>query len=271
MTSPPGTLSLKECAERLGVHYMTAYRYVRLGRLPASKVGAEWRVRESDLESLLATAAHPIERGGADWSARLEDRLLAGDETGAWAVVEAALASGVAPIGIHIDLLAPALARIGDGWHRGVISVAEEHRATSVATKVVGRLGNRFARRGRRRGRVVVGTPPGERHALGVAVVADLLRGAGWDVVELGADMPSDEFVIAVEKAAPVSAVAVSIGHPDSIAPARQMVAMIRAAVVVPVVVGGAAVDSAAAAAIGADAWASDGRAAIEAVAAVTA
>ncbi len=271
MTSAPGTLSLKECAERLGVHYMTAYRYVRLGRLPASKVGAEWRVRESDLESLLAAAAHPIERGGADWSARLEDRLLAGDESGAWALVEAALASGVTPTGIHIDVLSPALVRIGDGWHRGVVSIAEEHRATSVAMKLVGRLGNRFARRGQRRGRVVIGTPHGERHALGVAIVADLLRGVGWDVVELGVDLPGDEFVTAVEKAAPVTVVAIGIGHVDSVAPGRELAASVRAAVVVPVVVGGAAIDSTVAAAIGADGWASDGRAAVEAVAALTA
>ncbi len=270
MTSPPGTLSLKECAERLGVHYMTAYRYVRLGRLSATKVGAEWRVRESDLESLLAAAAHPIERGGVDWSARFEDRLLAGDESGTWAVAEAALASGVTPAGIHIDVLSPALARIGEGWHRGVVSIAEEHRATGVATKIVGRLGNRFARRGSRRGRIVIGTPPGERHALGVSVVADLLRGAGWEVVDLGVDMPADDFVTAVEKSAPVSAVAVSVGHPDRIIPARDLVTTLRAAVVVPIVVGGAAIDAAAASIIGADGWASDGRAAVEAVAALT-
>ena len=34
-------LTLHEAAELLGVHYMTAYRYVRLGVLPAVKVGAK--------------------------------------------------------------------------------------------------------------------------------------------------------------------------------------------------------------------------------------
>ena len=50
---PPdaGTLSLRECAERLGVHYMTAYRYVRTGMLAAVKQGTEWRVASEDLES----------------------------------------------------------------------------------------------------------------------------------------------------------------------------------------------------------------------------
>jgi excisionase family DNA binding protein len=264
-----GTLSLKECAERLGVHYMTAYRYVRLGRLPATKVGVEWRVLASDLEALLAVAAEPSSRGDVDWSARLEDRLLAGDVGGAWAVVEAALASGLDPMGIHVDLLAPALGRIGIGWSEGGISIAEEHRATAVATKIVGRLGIRFSPRGRRRGRIVIGTPPCERHSLSVAVVADLIRGAGWDVTELGVDLPIDEFVVAVEKSAPVAVVAISVGTSENLDGARDLIAALNGSIMGPVVIGGSAIDATTSAGLGADGWASDGRAAIEAIAAL--
>ena len=38
-------MTLQEVADSLGVHYMTAYRYVRQGRLPATRLGAEWRIR----------------------------------------------------------------------------------------------------------------------------------------------------------------------------------------------------------------------------------
>ncbi len=262
-----GTLSLKDCAERLGVHYMTAYRYVRLGRLRATKVGAEWRVLPSDLETLLVDAAIPEGRCPVDWSVRLEDRLLAGDEGGAWAVVEAALASGLAPTAIHVDILSQALARIGAGWYDGGVSIAEEHRATAAATKIVGRLGMRFSRRGRRRGRIVIGTPPGERHSLSVAVVADLMRGAGWEVVELGVDLPIDEFVLAVEKSVPVSVIAVSVGSSENLSAARDLITALKDSVVGPVVIGGSAIDATVSASLGADGWASDGRAAVEAVA----
>jgi MerR family transcriptional regulator, light-induced transcriptional regulator len=266
-----GTLSLKDCAERLGVHYMTAYRYIRLGRLPATKVGAEWRVLPSDLEALLADVAAPTVRGSADWSARLEDRLLAGDEGGSWSVVEAALASGVSPSDVHVDLLGPALTRIGAGWHDGQVSIAEEHRATAVATKIAGRLGPRFSPRGRRRGKVIVGAPTGERHALAVAIVADLIRAAGWEVVELGVDLPVDEFVTCVEKEAPVFAIAISMATAGGVTAGRELIDSLRQSVNVPVVVGGSAVDSTAADSLGADAWASDGRAAVEALAALVA
>lgn len=270
VTSSP-SLSLKECAERLGVHYMTAYKYVRHGKLKATKVGGEWRVSEGDLEVMLSGAAIPTPRGETDWSARLEDRLVAGDESGAWAIVETALASGLTPEEIHVDVLSPALRSIGEGWHLGEMTIAEEHRATAVAGKLVGRLGNRFARRGRRRGRIVIGTPPGERHGLGVSIVADLLRGDGWEVLDLGPDLPIDEFVAAVEKAAPVRAVAIGITNPEVLEQARNLVGSIRASTTAPIVVGGSAINAVTAAHVGADGWASDGRTAVEVVAAVTA
>src|SRR6056297_2092647 len=37
-------ISLQDAADELGVHYMTAYRYVRTGRLEAEKAGAVWQV-----------------------------------------------------------------------------------------------------------------------------------------------------------------------------------------------------------------------------------
>jgi len=43
-------LNIKQVAAELGVHYMTAYRYVRTGRLAARKVGTGWVVRAADLE-----------------------------------------------------------------------------------------------------------------------------------------------------------------------------------------------------------------------------
>lgn len=266
---PDPALSLKECAERLGVHYMTAYKYVRHGKLAAAKVGSEWRVAEADLEVMLSGAAIPTPRGETDWSARLEDRLIAGDEAGAWAVVEAALAAGMSPAEVHVEVLAHALRRVGDGWHEGTVTIAEEHRAAVVAHRLIGRLGSRFARRGRRRGRIVMGTPPGERHALGTAMVADLLRGEGWEVLDLGADLPIDEFVAAVEKATPVSAIAVGITNPANLGVGRDLVASLRASTTAPIVVGGGAINAATAAHVGADGWASDGRTAIEAVAAI--
>ena len=44
-------IEIVEVAEQLSVHYMTAYRYVRLGILPARREGRSWRILAADLEA----------------------------------------------------------------------------------------------------------------------------------------------------------------------------------------------------------------------------
>src|SRR5579884_4154223 len=168
---------------------MTAYRYVRTGRLAAEREGVQWMVDPADLARLRSRPGPAPVRGRvrAEGPAKLVSRLVAGDEAGAWAVVEAALASGVEPAALHLDILVPALRSVGAAWEEGTLSVGDEHRATAVAQRLIGRLGPRFARRGRKRGTVVVGGPAGERHGLPCAIVSDLLRGAGFEVLDMGA------------------------------------------------------------------------------------
>jgi excisionase family DNA binding protein len=260
-------LSLHEAADSLGVHYMTAYRYVRLGMLPAVKVGGSWVVTAADVDALRRAGSSPSGSGSgrrrAPWDERLAARLVAGDAGGAWSVVEAALSSGVAVDEIYLDVVAPAMRAIGDGWERGDIDVSVEHRASGIAMRLVGRLGPRFARPGRRRGTVVVGTPPGELHSLPLALFSDLVRGDGWDVTDLGADLPVESFVLAVEAATDLVAVGVSVTSAASLPSAASLLATLGAARAagrtpdVPVVAGGAAVrDLAHARELGADTWA---------------
>jgi excisionase family DNA binding protein len=274
-------ITLQEAADLLGVHYMTAYRYVRLGLLPADKVGSTWRVRRADLEQFRgasatqATAAAPGHgRRRAPWAERLEARLVAGDSRGAWGVVEAALAAGTEIDTLYLDVIAPAMASIGERWGRGELDIATEHRASGIALRLLGRLGPRFVRRGRTRGAVVLGAPAGERHFLPVSMLADLLRAAGWDVSDLGADLPAASFVQAALDTPRLVAVGVSVTSPDHLDAAVDTVAALRSALpaAVPVLVGGRGVrDAAHAAALGADAFAEDGRGAVALVEAAAA
>ena len=268
MTSPPETLGLRECAERLGVHYMTAYRYVRLGMLPAIKVGAEWRVAVSDLEAFRSAGSEPGARRDAPWADRLQARMVAGDDLGAWKVVEGALAAGHDSRSIYLDVIAPALRAVGDGWEAGALSVGDEHRAAAAAGRILGRMSSRFTWRGRRRGRVVIGTPPGERHALPATMAADMMRGAGFEVIDLGCDLPIADFAGAIAAALPVVAVGVSVTSTAALDAVPDLIAAVRAAGAGAIVIGGGAVDGARHARdLGADGYAADGTEAAEFVA----
>jgi len=260
------TLGLRDCAERLGVHYMTVYRYVRTGMLPATKVGPEWRVSADDLETFVVGADRGRgRRRRSPWDGRLRARLLAGDLVGAWRVVEGALSAGMDISDVYVDVLAPAMVSIGHGWEEGTVGIAEEHRASAIAVRIVSRLGSRLGRRGQRRGIVVVGAPPGEQHRLPVMIVADLLRGAGFDVVDLGADLPVQSFVEAAVAASP-ALIGVSVTSADVLGAAVALIEQLKSALEVPVLLGGRAVDDEAhARSLGADGYAVDGRDAVTA------
>ena len=266
----PQTLTLQEAADALGVHYMTAYRYVRLGLIEAAKVGSAWQVPRSEVDRLLVArkagdAGEAGPRGGragepAPWSQRLEARLRAGDVQGSWGVVAAALAAGVEPDEVYLELISPAMRNIGEAWAVGEIDVGVEHRASAIVMRMIGRLGPRFNRRGQSRGAVVLGAPAGDRHSLPAALFGDLVRGAGFDVVDLGADTPVAGFVSAARHAQRLVAVAVGVTTPDNEASVRALTAKLHDALpeVTVLVGGGAVADEAHARSLGADGWAPD-------------
>ena len=257
-------LTLHAAANLLGVHYMTAYRYVRLGLLPAAKMGGTWRVSRADVDKFSAGGPlSPRIEGGssrrAPWAKRLEARLLAGDARGAWGVIEAALTSGAELDEIYLSVIAPAMAAIGERWERGQLDVSLEHRATAIAMRLVGRLGPRFVRPGRTRGVVIIGAPAGEDHALPVAILADLLRQHGWDVSDLGANVPDSSFVYVALTTPDVVAVGISVTSDDFLESARSALRALRESTSVALVIGGRAIaPTAAAAEFGADLAAHD-------------
>jgi excisionase family DNA binding protein len=259
-----GDLTLQDAADALGVHYMTVYRYVRLGLLPAERRGRSWVVRHQDLDSFVAERSEPVGPGtrrSVDWTARLQRRLLAGDRVGTKNVVDAALTAGSDPVDVYVDVVAGAMRGIGAAWEAGRCDVAHEHRASVIMTQVLGVLDSRFTRRGVRRGVVVAGCAPGERHALPLRIVADVVRLSGWEVEDLGADVPVDSLVRAASEADRLVAVAVSATTAGNELAAARSVEAVRGAVSAPVLLGGGAVpDEATARRLGADGWASDAR-----------
>ncbi len=245
---PKAPLTLQEAADTLGVHYMTVYRYVRTGKLPATRVGGGWQVDPDDLARMRPASPHRGRKPGARAATakQLEARLLAGDEPGAWGVLEAALASDHSPSQVLLQLVAPALESIGERWHAGELTVADEHRASAVAVRLISRLGARFARRGPKRGSVVITTPPSEQHSAPVAIAADLLRWAGFNVIELGADTPADALAQALTGVPDLLAVAMACTTRASTTSARRVVTHLHEALPgTTVLLGGAAVTDA--------------------------
>jgi excisionase family DNA binding protein len=262
-------LNIKQVAAELSVHYMTAYRYVRTGRLPARKVGTGWVVSASDLARFVeppVSLVHSEEDTlGADWKERLRLTLVIGDEMAAWRVMEQALAAGHSPTECYTDFIVGAINDISDRSQPARKPEASEYLATATASRLVARLGARFRRPGRSRGTIVFGAPLGEHHVLPISVVADLVRLNGFNCLELGADVPSEAFAGAARDAYRLVAVGVGVTTATSLDSITTTVAAVHDVdPEIPVVLGGQAASPDATARTGVTAWASDGAHAIE-------
>jgi MerR family transcriptional regulator, light-induced transcriptional regulator len=232
-------LDLAEAARELGVHYQTAYRWVREGALRAVKVGKSYRVERRDLDRFAqrrerGTAPRPLQV--RDWDHQVE-RLYAalreGEERVANELVDRLVGGGVSPVELCDELLAPALHRIGEEWASGANTVADEHRATAICERLLARLP---ARRTRVRGTVVVAAPAGEHHALPAHMAAIALRYDGWRVHDLSTDVPSGDLAAFLQRERPALLVlSTTMPNPDATATAH------RAAdeLAIPVLIGG--------------------------------
>jgi excisionase family DNA binding protein len=193
-------VDLRGAARLLGVHYQTAYQWVREGTLPAVKVGSTYTVEEADVRRLADQRSRPLppqrKARVRSWSSQVERftaLLVEGDEPGVRLTIDRLVKGGTTPLELLEGLVAPALRSIGSAWETGALGVAEEHRATGICDRVVGHLTVRP--RGRPRGVCVVATPAGEAHGLPAAMAAVALRSDRWQVHHLGADVPVEDLV----------------------------------------------------------------------------
>jgi excisionase family DNA binding protein len=198
MAQAQRVLPLREAADFLGVHYQTAYGWVRQGLLPATKAGRRYQVNVADVHALGAQRAAGTpprpEVQVRDWQPqadRFYDAIVAGEERLAHARLER-LAAGVPFIELCERVIAPALRRIGDDWAAGDVTIAVEHRASAICERLIAPLAAR-QRRGRPRGVAVTATPPGERHGLPALMAAGTLREDHWLVQYLATDLPASE------------------------------------------------------------------------------
>jgi MerR family transcriptional regulator, light-induced transcriptional regulator len=188
-------MQLRDAADTLGVHYQTAYGWVRQGTLPARKTPRGYEVSEADVRDLIARrmagVEPPQEVRVRDWAAqadRLYTALMAGDEALARQDFDR-LAAGTPVAGLCDQVIAPALGRVGLAWAAGEVSIAEEHRATAICLRLI--AARTRQPQGRPRGTAVTTTPPGEHHGLPSLMAAACLREDRWQVHDLGPDLPT--------------------------------------------------------------------------------
>lgn len=132
---------------------------------------------------------------------RLRESILTGDAEGAAEAAREAVAAGVAPMAIVQDAVSPAMSEVGRRFEAGDYFVPELLIAARATKGVFEILRPLLAQQGSPlAGRVVIGTVQGDLHDIGKNLVAAMLEGGGFEVVDLGVNVTPEKFVEAARE-----------------------------------------------------------------------
>lgn len=132
---------------------------------------------------------------------KLHDAILNGDAKSSRAVTEQALAAGIDPLKLVNEFMIPAMDEVGRRFDCGDYFVPElliSARAMKACLELIRPL--LVARGDEPLGRVVIGTVKGDLHDIGKNLVAALLEGGGFEVIDLGVNVTPEKFIAVINE-----------------------------------------------------------------------
>ena len=199
----------------------------------------------------------------------IAESLQRGEDDRVGALVRQALDEQVPPLDVLNQGLIAGMNVVGDQFRQREIFLPDVLLAARAMYAGLDLLKPRLARDGvPTAGRVVIGSVHGDLHDIGKNLVGIMLKGAGFEIVDLGNDVPAERFVdAAVEHGA--SVIGLSALLTTTMPVMKDVVSLLRARGLdgkIKVIVGGAPVSEAFAKEIGADGYGYDAANAVERV-----
>jgi methanogenic corrinoid protein MtbC1 len=151
------------------------------------------------MSDLLERLSVCVELGKTNLASPYPPRLKG--QPGADELCREAIAAGIPPGQVLEQGLVSGMARIGEKFSQGRAFVPEMLLAARAMTAAMAHLKPFFTSGAvKRRGTFVVGTVVGDLHDIGKNIVAMMVEGAGWEVVDLGVDVKGERFLAEIEK-----------------------------------------------------------------------
>jgi len=213
------SVSPRQVARAIGVSESTLKRWCDRGLIPMTKTAGGHRrieiqavlqfLRESEREitepELLGL---PPAAGKTRWTlSRATDRILTALIENEEAVVrqivfDLLLADHPMSV-IFDDVLAQALHNIGQQWSCGQTAIYEERRACGICMRLLSELRTVVAVPGPQAPAAVGGTLAGDIYTIPVTMAEAVLRNVGWEATTLGAGLPTEALLEALERCRP--------------------------------------------------------------------
>ena len=134
------------------------------------------------------------------------EAIVEADEDMAVEVLDAGAAEGITAVDLLQEGFSKGMNELGDQFSRGEIFLPELIFATEVMKVVTDRVDEELAAKGdagTEKGKIVIGTVEGDVHDIGKGICVSMLKASGFEVYDLGREVPADTFI---EKAEEVGA-----------------------------------------------------------------
>lgn len=130
----------------------------------------------------------------------LTEGIIRGDRENVVRLVREDLEAGRDPVPILNDGLIPGMEELGDRFGRGEVFIPELMAAAKAMNAAMEILRPLLEARGvEPLGKIVMGTVKGDMHDIGKNLVGMMLRGAGFEVIDLGVNTSAEQFIEALE------------------------------------------------------------------------
>jgi len=140
--------------------------------------------------------------GSQDILETIKDCIVNLDPNGALENVKKALENNIPPTEIVAKSVVEGMSIVGEKFEKGEYFLSELIVAGEIGKEILKALDPYLKQVGakmKKLGKVVIGTVRGDLHDIGKNLVAMMLESAGFEVIDLGADVPPEKFVEAVK------------------------------------------------------------------------
>jgi len=151
------------------------------------------------METLLTKLSECVEKGKVEKESPYPPQMRGQD--GANEITRAALDAGVKPGEILSQALIPAMEKVGQSFSDGKIFVPQMLMSAKAMGASMVHL-KPFFQSGevKTKGTFIIGTVKGDLHDIGKNLVAMMVEGAGWSIIDLGVDVNEDKFIRSIEE-----------------------------------------------------------------------
>lgn len=151
------------------------------------------------MTDILSRISHCVEYGKIDRACPYPPDMKGQD--GADELTKSAIESGIKPDQILDNALIPAMAVVGEKFSRKEIYVPQMLMSAKSMNSAMKHI-KPFFQSGetKRKGKLIIGTVAGDLHDIGKNLVAMMIEGGGWEIVDLGVDAGTDKFMKALEE-----------------------------------------------------------------------